>query len=85
MNSNAYKTNRTFYKNTGFEKRDNYYGLTTRFYKNSEKDRRFIIPSMSGNSANQDATVASVIRLFRGTVASLDTGAIHCHCSELFP
>jgi hypothetical protein len=85
MNTNAYKTNRTFYKNTGFEKRDNNSGHITRFYKNSEKDRLFITPSMSGNSANQDDAVASVIKLFRGTLVTLEAGSLQCHYRELFP
>lgn len=85
MNTNAHKTNRTFYKNTGFEKRDYNQGSTTRFYKNPEKDRRFITSSMSGNSANQDAAIASVVTLFRGTIVSMDTGAVQWHCRELFP
>jgi hypothetical protein len=85
MNTNASKSNLTFYKNTGHEKRNHYNNdQSARFYKNSETDRRIIAPSMSGNYASQDAAVASVIKLFKGTIVSLDAGSVECHCREIF-
>lgn len=85
MKTNAYKTNRTFYKNTGFEKRANNHGPAARFNKDPHKDRLFITPSMSGNSATQDAAVASVMKLFKGMFVSLDAGTVQWDCRELFP
>jgi hypothetical protein len=85
MKTNVNKSNLTFYKNTGHEKRNHYNGQAARFYKNSETDRRIIAPSMSGNYAIQDAAVASVMKLFRGTIVSQEAGSVECHCRELFP
>jgi hypothetical protein len=85
MNTNVCKSNLSFYKNTGPEKRNHYNDQAARFYKNSETDRRIIAPTISGNYAGQDAAIASVIKLFKGTIVSPEAGSVECHCRELFP
>jgi hypothetical protein len=83
MNTYASKTNYTLYKNTGAEKRNTYPALPKRFYKNFETNqlanRGIIVPNRHASGSAVD----SIVKLFRGTIVTGETGGIEWKALEL--